>query len=191
MHACIVLDACRHLPDCASLDCSIRSPWLPSSVGLQLLLASFGWSSVRSGVSCVLPGLGSGWRRPGSVWPGPSSAWLHVVGARDCLARGTQGGGGWGVEGKKKVCVPKMGLSFLTLYSKFHFPVRKIFLVFGSGGGGLVRGGGRFRQITPLPPCGYVTLSFKLHIRLALFFCFEILGGFCVDKIGAFRPFPL
>ena len=29
--------------------------------------------------------------------------------------------GGGGYEGKKQVCVPKVGLSFVALYSKFHF----------------------------------------------------------------------
>ena len=44
-----------------------------------------------------------------------------------------------------------MGLSFLTLDSKFHFSPRgTFFLVFGWGGG-LAWGGG-VRQITPTPP---------------------------------------
>ena len=45
-----------------------------------------------------------------------------------CVLR--DGGGGGGHE-PKKVCVPKMGLTFLALYSKCHFFPEKFFLVLG------------------------------------------------------------
>ena len=49
--------------------------------------------------------------------PGWASGWCLVFGLRD------REGGGWvgGYEGKKRVCVPKMGPSFWALESKFHF----------------------------------------------------------------------
>ena len=53
-----------------------------------------------------------------------------------------QGGGGY--EGKKKVCVPKVGLSFLALFKILLFPRG---IVFGFGWGA-----GSARQIPPPPP---------------------------------------
>ena len=48
-------------------------------------------------------------------------------GCAERTAYGTGGGGG-AYQGMK-VCGPKMGLSFLVLYSQFHFPQRTIFSV--------------------------------------------------------------
>ena len=47
-----------------------------------------------------------------------------------CLVFGLRDGwreGGGAYEGKRKFSVPKMGLSFLDLYSKFHFFLRTFF----------------------------------------------------------------
>ena len=44
------------------------------------------------------------------------------------LQVGSTPGGGGGVMRAKRVCVPKMGLSFLALVQNFIFPSRKIFL---------------------------------------------------------------
>ena len=54
-----------------------------------------------------------------------------------CLVFGGTGGGG--LRGQKKVCVPKMGLSFWLSIQNFIFP--KEFFDFGCGGG-LAGGGG-------------------------------------------------
>ena len=48
------------------------------------------------------------------------------------------------------LCVPEMGLSFLDLYSHFHFSPEEILFGFGWGGGLGFWGG--VRQITPPPP---------------------------------------
>ena len=75
--------------------------------------------------------------------------------------------GGW-VSGQHKVCVPKMGLSLLALYSKFHFSPEES--VFGFGwGGGLARVGGSARSRTslfmPVPvPCLEVTARSVLWV---------------------------
>ena len=74
-------------------------------------------------------------RGNGSLIPGPGLCLVFGLGDR--------GGMGGGVRAKKKLCVPKMGLSLLALCSnsKFHFSPEAIFLVFGGwvvwpGGGG-------------------------------------------------------
>ena len=66
----------------------------------------------------------------------------RVPGAGMCFMFGLRDGSGY--EGKKRVCVPKMGLSFLALYPKFDFYSRKIFPGFGwvdglAWGGGIAR----------------------------------------------------
>ena len=56
--------------------------------------------------------------------------------------------GGW-VRGQKIVCVPKMGLSFLAPYSKFHLAAEANFLVLG---GWVVWPGGWGPPDHPPPP---------------------------------------
>ena len=59
--------------------------------------------------------------------------------------------GGW-VWGQKTVCVPKMGLLFLALDSKFHFSLEANFFGFGWAGC-LAWGGGYARPPPPPPAC--------------------------------------
>ena len=49
-----------------------------------------------------------------------------------------------------KGCVPKLGLSLLALYSKFHFSLEECF--FGLGWVGGLAGGGGSARSTPPPP---------------------------------------
>ena len=56
--------------------------------------------------------------------------------------------GGWVCE-QKKGCVPKMGLSFLALYSNFHFSPEEKF--FGLGVGGSAKPPPPPRMSTSLP----------------------------------------
>ena len=76
-------------------------------------------------------------------------------GAAVCVVFGRRDGGlgGWvGMRVKKKVCVPKTGLSFFALDSTFHFPERGGFFGFGRGGGLAGWGGGGPRHHPPPPP---------------------------------------
>ena len=50
-----------------------------------------------------------------------------------CLRRTTPPPGGWVVRGPKKVCVPKIGLTFPAPLINFSFGLRKIFLMWVGG----------------------------------------------------------
>ena len=73
--------------------------------------------------------------------------------------RPTRRGWRWvgGYEGKPQSCVPKMGVSFLSLCSNFPFSPEGNFLVLG--GWVVWPGGGGVRQPPPPPPCGVVVVS--------------------------------
>ena len=93
----------------------------------------------------------------------------HDQGCASCSPYGMGGGqglGAGGYEGKKTVCVPKMGLSFWPIYSEFHFTPKGLFLWFWVGGW-VWPGGGGVHQITPPPRTPFFRFE-KSYMTLVL-----------------------
>ena len=95
-----------------------------------------------------------------------SSTWCSSAsraGLRLVFGRLDRGGGLRGEgRGAKKICVPKMGFSFLALFSNFQFFPQENFFGFGWVGA-LAWGGGSARSAPP-PPFGISTYLVRVVI---------------------------